>query len=90
MRQFRQIDTFGTAWLFVAPNYAERKHIQRCPLGFVAHAGNNLGKKAWLRQFRLDDLLDSRAARMCQNRVSLLLADGPICIRRRYREPHDL
>ena len=51
MRQFRQIDTFGTAWLFVAPHHAERKHVHRRPLGFVAHAGHNLGKRPWLRHF---------------------------------------
>jgi len=90
VRKFRQIDTFGTAWLFVTPKDAVCKHIESAPMGVIGHSGHDLREWTWLHQLLLDDAVHTRDASLIEDCLSLLIAHGSVGMRRGYREADEL
>jgi hypothetical protein len=80
VREFRKIDTFGAAWLFVTSNDAEGENVQRRSLRVVGYTCNDFRQRPRLRQLLLDDGIDPGVAGVFQNRRALLLADRAISV----------
>src|SRR5262245_32287523 len=89
--ELRQIDTFRTAWLFVAAQHRECEHVQRPSLVGIGDTCDDLAQRTRLIQFRLDQVANTSFARLLDDRAALAVADDPISARRGYREtqhPH--
>ena len=78
VREFRKIDTFGTAWLFVASHDAEGKHVQRRSLSVVRYTCDDVSQRSRLRQFLLDDAVHAGLPGMLEDCRTLLLTDRTI------------
>jgi len=90
VREFRQVDTFRSRRLFVASKDTECQHVERAAVRVVVYTCDNLGERSRLRQFVLDDAIDSGNASLIQNRGALLVADRSVRICSRYRKADDL
>ena len=82
VREFRQIDTFGAARLFVRAQNAKGQGVQRRALTIVADARDDFVKSPWPRQFLFDEPIDVRALCLLRDRLPLLGADRTVCVGR--------